>query len=48
MVYDSLITEDGRNFGRNMEWERLTKIEVVGHVGVVDVVGNRSIMLDVG
>ena len=34
MVYDSLITEDGRNFGRNMEWERLTKIEVVGHVGV--------------
>ena len=35
MVYDSLITEDGRNFGRNMEWERLTKIEVVGHVGVV-------------
>ena len=35
-----------------MEWERLTKIEVVGHVGVevgvVDVVGNRFIMLDVG
>ena len=37
MVYDSLITEDGRNFGRHMECERLTKIEVVGHVGVVDV-----------